>query len=53
MKTNFNLNKDKKNNSASKLPKTDNELTEEEFEEYLQKLPKGWNLWNIRSQNKE
>jgi hypothetical protein len=50
MKSNFNLNK---NNPPSKIPKMDNELTEEEFEEYLQKLPKGWNLWNIRSQNIE
>ena len=53
MKSNFNLNKNIKNNQPAKLSKVDSELTEEEFEEYIQKLPKGWNLWNIRSENLE
>jgi hypothetical protein len=54
MKANFKITDDKP--SDADVPKKSTEssdLTEEEFETYLQKLPKGWNLWNIRSLTKD
>ena len=54
MKANFKIDKDKTSDvDVSKKSTETNELTEEEFERYLEKLPKGWNLWNIRSLTKD
>ncbi len=52
MKANFKITEDKPSDVPKKSTET-SELTEEEFEKYLETLPKGWNLWNIRSQTKD
>lgn len=50
MKANFKIDKDKSSDvNVPKKSTETNELTEEEFEKHLEKLPKGWNIWSIRS----
>jgi hypothetical protein len=54
MKANFKITEDKHLNvDVPKKLTESSEITEEEFERYLEKLPKGWNLWNIRSLTKD
>ncbi len=54
MKANFKITEDKPSDvDVPKKSTESSDLTEEEFEKYLETLPKGWNLWNIRSQTKD
>jgi len=54
LKTNFQKNEDKTSEIKDEENTTEKkDLTQEEFEEYIETLPKGWNIWSIRSNSKK